>query len=61
MCLASKVGNEKIRRAQNGTMSEAIGADRGFVRAFQIQFAGYLFAVLVTDFTWPIRLPCGPK
>ena len=47
----SKVG-KKIRRTRNRRMREAIGADQGFSRAHQSQFAGYLFAVLVLDFTW---------
>ena len=31
---------KKIRRARNGRMREAIGAFRGFVRAYQSHFRG---------------------
>ena len=39
-------------------MSEAIGPDGGFIRAYQSQFAGYLFAVLVIDLIYLAKNGC---
>ena len=51
----SKVGEKFGERETEEWAKRSFGAVRGFVRAYQSQFAGYLFAVLVIDLIYPAK------